>query len=102
MFEFQPYLSPAVPSVDVTGAFEQLSSLSVARSLNVPSGRRVNYCMVQADGQNVRYRDDGTDPTASIGMILIAGDPPTKFTHAFSLLRFVEAASGAKLNVRYY
>lgn len=104
MFEF--CISPASPSVDTLGLFEQITSLSVARSLDVPTvgpaGRVPNYALIQAETQNVRYREDGVAPTAGIGLLLIAGQPPTKFAGALNLLRFIEATSGAKLNITYH
>lgn len=81
--------------------FNQLTSLATAKSLG-PMPAIVNYVMVQAEGQNVHYRDDGGVPTSSTGFILYVGDPPTKFAGSLQLLRFIEGASGGILNVRFY
>lgn len=79
----------------------QIASLAAVRSLGVLP-QRVNYVLLQAEGQNIRYRDDGIAPSAGIGLILYAGAAPTKFAGAVELLKFIEVAGGAKLNVRYY
>ena len=106
MLEFQAFISPASPSVQTLGLFQQISSLSTVRALDVPvfgaTSKAPNYAIVQAETQNVRYRDDGLPPTAAVGLLLIAGDPPTKFTGNLGLLKFIEATASAKLNVRYY
>ena len=81
--------------------YVQMASLSVARPLDSPP-ERVNYVMVQAEAQNVRYRDDGIAPTATIGMVLYSNAAPTKFAGAIQLLKFIEVTASAKLNVRYY
>lgn len=101
--ELQFFLSSLVADVGTIGDFQQITNLSIPRPLDIPpSPRRVNYVLVQAEGQNVRYRDDGPTPTAGIGLLLYAGDQPTRFAGAIQLLKFIEATAGAKLNVRYY
>ncbi len=56
---------------------------------------------MQAESQDVRYRMDGGSPAADAGMVLGATDPPIEFRGAIALLRFVEATSGAILNVQF-
>lgn len=86
--------------------FEQITSLGEVETLTVPTGAR--GALIQAEGKNVRYRADGEDPTAEVGLILFAGDPPTFFgeevAHAsqgLAALKFIEAEASAKLNVQY-
>lgn len=62
----------------------------------------VDAVLLQAETQNIRWRDDGTDPTASVGMLLVAGDSPTIWEGDYSVLRFIEATASAKLNVTFY
>lgn len=81
--------------------FVQISVLTSAIALPaIPE--RINYVMIQAEGKDVRYRDDGVAPTASIGLILYAGDPPSKFVGGVKALKFIESSASAKLNVRFY
>ena len=83
--------------------FQQITDLSTAKALNVPTG--ATAVLLQADAQSVRWRDDGVDPTASIGMLI----PPSSFVLVsflyegdLSKIRFIEASSGGILNVSYY
>lgn len=80
--------------------FVQIADLDTPQALAMP--RNVNYVMIQAQDADVRYRDDGIVPTAAIGLILYAGDPPTKFAGSIKLLRFIQVTATAKLNIRYY
>ena len=57
--------------------------------------------LIQAEDQNVRWRDDGTDPTASVGMLLEAGKDML-YTGDLGAIKFIEEAASAKLNVSYY
>ncbi len=50
----------------------------------------------------VRWRDDGTAPTAAIGMTMAVADAPLLFSANLGALRFIEQTAGAKLNVAFY
>lgn len=80
--------------------YQQITSLSSAAALTVPVGAEVAY--LQAETQNVRWRDDGTNPTGSVGIILYDGAAPTPYTGDLTALKFIEVTSSAKLNVSYY
>jgi hypothetical protein len=56
--------------------------------------------LVQAESQAVRYRDDGTDPTASVGATLASGDSVV-LTGDLSSYKFIEQAASAKLNITF-
>lgn len=62
----------------------------------------VGFCYVQAESQNCRWRDDGTDPTASVGQLLTAGQTLIVTRGQFNQFRIIEAASGAKINLTAY
>jgi hypothetical protein len=79
--------------------YEQITSVSAAVGLTVPSG--ADRALVQAFTQAVRWRDDGTDPTGSVGMVLAAG-ATLVYDGDLSALSLIEAASSAELNVTYY
>lgn len=79
--------------------YQQIAVLSAATALTVPTG--ATTAVITAEAQAVRYRDDGTDPSASVGMPLAVGVTLT-YTGPLSKIRFFEQASGAKLNVSYY
>jgi hypothetical protein len=80
--------------------YQQISSLNTAQALTVPKG--THRALVQAESQSVRWRDDGTAPTASVGNILSVGDTLEYDATALEVVKFIEITASAKLNVHYY
>jgi hypothetical protein len=82
--------------------YRQLTTtLSSAVSLpSIPPA--ADAVLLQAETQNVRFRDDGTAPTTSVGMLLVAGAEAFMYTGALMNLQFIAATSGAILNITYY
>jgi hypothetical protein len=85
-------------AVDNNG-YQQVTALSSAAALTVPAGTLL--AVLQAEGADVRYRDDDTNPTSSVGMIIAAGTSVV-YNGQLSRLRFIESGGTAKLNVSYY
>lgn len=56
---------------------------------------------VSVESQSIRYWDNGADPTATEGHLITAGTS-FYFTCELSLVRMIEVASGAKIQVSYY
>lgn len=57
--------------------------------------------LIQALNQNIRWRDDGTDPTANTGQRLAAGQ--TFFYNGdLRKIKFIQEAAGAELNITTY
>lgn len=81
--------------------YTQYTSVSSATALTLPSG--ATFCVVSPETQAVRWRDDGTNPTASVGMEIKIGSSFT-FNGALILaaVKFIEQAASAKLNVACY
>jgi hypothetical protein len=79
--------------------YEQITDLSSAAPLTVPEG--ANVAVIEAEAQAVRWRDDGTDPTAAVGFPLASGGT-LEYSGTLSALRFIEQIASAKLNVTYY
>lgn len=79
--------------------FQQITSLSSSSALTVPGG--ATLAVIQAEGADVRWRDDGTAPTATVGMLLPAG-AELRYTGALAALRLIQASAGATVNVSYY
>ena len=76
-------------------------SLATAQPLTVPAG--ANSALVEAEAQGVRWRDDGTAPTATVGMPIPSGGSTTFYGAAeLAALKFIAASAGAILNVSYY
>jgi len=88
-----------VPAGLTALGYQQLTDLSSAAALTVPTGSTV--ALIQAESQSVRWRDDGTDPTTSVGMVLSAGES-IFFTGDLAGFSAIEVAASAKLNVSYY
>lgn len=79
--------------------YQQITGLSSSTAMTVPSGATI--AVVQAEGADVRWRDDGTAPTASVGMSLPAGAERI-FDASLAAVRLIQTASGAVVNVSYY
>jgi hypothetical protein len=87
--------------------YHKISTLDAVRGLGyglaggIPS--RAVAALVRAEGANVRWRDDGTDPTAALGMLLATTDAqPQQFYGDLSRIKFIKAADGASLHVTFY
>jgi hypothetical protein len=59
------------------------------------------FALIVAEGQAVRWRDDGTAPTATVGMPLAVGIP-LQYDGDLTNIKFIEQVAGAKLNISYY
>ena len=74
---------------------------STAKGLTAATYDGASYAVIQAEDQNVRWRDDGTDPTTSVGMVLAIGQQFAYYGD-LSAIKFLEETATAKLNVSYY
>jgi hypothetical protein len=87
--------------------YQQITSLSSSTALTVPSTNvegmacKPRAALIVAESQAVRWRDDGTAPTASVGMPLAVGDP-LFYDGDLTKIRFIEQTASAKLNISYY
>lgn len=87
--------------------YQQITTLSSATGLTVPAttptglAYKPNFALITPEGQAVRWRDDGTSPTASVGMPLAVG-VTLQYDGDLSRIKFIEQSSGAKLNISYY
>lgn len=87
--------------------YQQITSLSAAAGLTVPttdkSGNKQQptFALIVAESKDVRWRDDGTDPTASVGMPLAVG-VPLQYDGDLTRIKFIETSASAKLNISYY
>ncbi len=82
----------------------QMTSLATSKgfadaSITIPP--KAKLVILQAETQNVRWRDDGTDPTASVGHIIEAAGV-FFYNGNFEEIEFIEVAASAKLNVSFY
>lgn len=82
--------------------YQQLTVSTTAVGLTVPSN--AGRAVVVVEAQPLRYRDDGTNPTASVGMLCVAA---TRFDieSREALLAFKAIRSGGTdsvLSISYY
>lgn len=86
------YLAPA--------GYTQVTSLSSAVGMGtIPDHTKL--AVIQCESQQVRYRDDGTNPTTTVGVILNVGDV-LFYNGTMSALKFIEVTASAKLNICFY
>lgn len=92
-----PYPYTSLPTT--SAGYQQLTSISSATSLTVPTGATIAEICVETAA--VRYRDDGTDPSATVGMPVSAG---TCFAYSGPLraIRFIAVSGSPVVNVLYY
>lgn len=84
----------------VATGYQQITSLGTAAALTVPEGS--SDVWLQAEDQDLRLRFDGTNPTASAGMLLSAASDGVWFSGDLSLIRVIETTSAGKLNAAYF
>lgn len=87
--------------------YQQITSLSAAASLTIPVvdknglACRPAIAIITPETQAVRWRDDGTAPTASVGMPLAVG-ATLQYDGDLTKIQFIEQTGSAKLNITYY
>ncbi len=84
--------------------YQQITSLSGSTALTIATDentRNAGRAIISPETQNVRWRDDGTAPTASVGYLLAAGSELV-YEGSLDKLRFIEVTASAKLNICYY
>jgi len=87
--------------------YQQITSLSGAASLTVPTrdanglSAKPTLAIITPEVAGVRWRDDGTDPTATVGMPLASG-VTLQYDGDLTKIRFIQSTAGAILNVSYY
>ena len=86
-------------STTVCLGYQQITSLSASTALTVPSG--ATLALIVPETQNVRWRDDGTAPTSSIGMPIFVG-ASLSYDGDLKNIRFIQQDASATLNVSYY
>jgi hypothetical protein len=85
--------------------YQQISAatLATATSLTVPAGAVRADFGVNPTGTAVRYRDDGTAPTAALGMVINGLNyPPLPYTGDLAKIQFILSTGAPILDVLYY
>lgn len=87
------------PGPSTPWGYFQMTGISSASGLpSIPA--QATYVILIAETEGIRWRDDGTDPTATVGMLLPVN---TIFIYAGDLSAFkvIAATTGAILNGSY-
>lgn len=80
--------------------FDTITVSSTAVGLNAPRG--TEYAEISLESNAIRKRDDGTDPTSSVGILLPAGTLFGVCQNSLSKIRFIRQTADGLLNVSYY
>jgi hypothetical protein len=75
-------------------------AVSTALAGGIPKGTESIW--IQAETQNARYRDDGTAPTAAVGMRLLTGSIYQISVAQAASMQVIGEVAGGKLNVTFY
>ena len=95
----------------VPRGYQQITSISSATGLTVPvvANIYVGYVVIRVEyvsgGTNsvsvARWRDDGVDPTSSVGMPINSGEE-LDYSGDLTKLKFIDASGVSILNCAYY
>lgn len=88
-----------LPSNATPVGYEQVACDTV-QPLDPPANAR--WAIFQAEAQTVRIRDDGANPTASVGFPLLVTADKLLYTGNLKAVRVIAATAGGILNVLYY
>lgn len=96
-----------IKAVTTCFGYQQLATLTSSIGLTVPvvtpeglNGKPV-FALIVAEGAPIRWIDNGSAPTASVGMPLAIG-VPLQYDGDLNKIRFIEQSASAKLNISYY
>ena len=87
--------------------YQQVTSLSSAAGLTVPQttpgglAEKPVFALIVAEGAAVRWRDDGTAPSATVGMPIAVG-VPFQYDGDLTKIRFIQQSASGILNISYY
>lgn len=91
---------PVIDGFLQPAGYTQITSLSSAAGLgSIPDG--VKLTLIQAQDNDIRWRDDGTNPTTSVGMVLSAGQTLV-YNGNPAAFKAIEVTASAALNVTFY
>ena len=91
--------TPTVAGSLIPAGYQQIAGLAGVTSLTVPPGARI--AVISVSGSGVRYRDDGTAPTAALGMPIAAGGSLT-YVGALAALQLIPQIGNPTLDIAYY
>jgi hypothetical protein len=96
-----------IKAVTTCFGYQQITNLSASVGLTIPTtapdglNAKPVFALIIAEGAPVRWRDDGTAPTASVGMPLPVG-VPLQYDGDLTKIRFIQQSASGILNISYY
>lgn len=81
--------------------FQQITAAQLAAAINLTPPVGAVLAVIQAANGAIAWRDDGTSPTAAVGMTLPAGGE-LDYNGDLTAIQLIQAASGAVANISYY
>lgn len=86
--------------------YQQLTLTGTAQKLTLPTlpaGFLVGYVVIQCEGttSSARWRDDGTAPTSSVGMILSTGQE-LDYSGDMTMIQFITSTGSPILDISFY
>jgi len=85
-------------------SFEQIAAATVKTAADLTIPAEATHAEVCASANDIMYTmDNATNPTTTMGMILSVFSGIDTFNiEDIKRIRFIQAASGAKLNIHYF
>jgi hypothetical protein len=81
--------------------FQSLAVTNSAQALTVPDGAQI--AVMTVDTNNIMWRDDGTDPTTTVGIRMTTTDQPFVYRGGnLKSFKAIEVTGAPILNIAYY
>ncbi len=85
----------------IAGSYEQITVSTTAVPLTVPL--RAKIAVITVEAEPIRYRDDATDPTNTVGVLVSPGSTLIICSNALGRFKAIrQGGSDAILSVSYY
>lgn len=89
------------PYIGQPCGYQQISAVTLAAATGLTVPANAKYAFIQVDTAPVRWRDDATNPTASVGIQLAAAGSFWYYGN-LAAIKFILASGSPVLNVSYY
>ena len=101
MFHLTQTGCPGITTPLAPAGYQQITVSTTAVGLTVPAGTRMAIAVIE--DQPLRYRDDGTDPTATVGTVIKADNSISICGSALGAFKAIrDGGTDAVLSVNYY
>ena len=94
--------------------YQQISATTLGSATNLSPPANATFALIEVEGvagtDSVRWRDDGTAPTSTVGMLVDATNAsttspqpaPFQYSGDLTKIQFIKAAGSPILNVSFY